>query len=449
MKTVFILILQKTLNFRLSAFLILCFALGGTSQDIVAPKLPLYLLSLFFIGLALIKIDKDSHVWRLKTPLLFLLLFVIVHFIYLLPLPPSIWTELAGRERIVEGFNLIGSNLPWLPLSLAPEKTLFSLLDFLPPLAMIMMIGGVASDREMRVLFWAIPIFATFTVLLAIAQVSGVSQQLYFYDFTNASYGVGFFSNTNHQASFLLMALPFAISLYKTISRQTNNGDDRAALSLSVVTSIFIVLGILLTGSIAGYLLLIPILLISLYLCVSKMRIKKAYLLGVAIILVGGIVIDFIFFGNYLREFLANFNQTGQGSRQVMFATTNEAAMEFFPLGSGPGSFADVYKMYGMVGKSSIPHAHNDFLELFLELGLVGIALGGGFLVWWGKQIITIMRKASGSSLLAKCASLSMMSVIIHSAADYPLRTISLSTFFMLCLCIAVLKLDMNGKPSS
>jgi len=54
-------------NFRLSFFLLMCFILGGTSQDIVAPKLVLYLISTFIIGICLSIMNRESRFWRLKT----------------------------------------------------------------------------------------------------------------------------------------------------------------------------------------------------------------------------------------------------------------------------------------------------------------------------------------------------------------------------------------------
>lgn len=438
------------MGFRLSVFLILCFVLGGTSQDIVAPKLPLYLLSLFFIGWALMRLGKRKYRWNFVIPFLFMFVFVAVHIIYLVPLSPSIWAELPGRDIVVKGYEVMGMELPKLPLSLSPEKTLFALFDFLPPLALLLMMGVLVTKSEVRIAHWSIPVFAAFTVLVGIAQVSNLSATLYFYDFTNYKSAVGFFSNANHHASFLVMSLPFSISLFATMDRD-EYGDvntNNIAIALSAISSIFILLGILLTGSLAGYILIVPIFLLAMFFCTRRIRLKLVYFLAISALLICGVALDFFVLGNYFGEFTASFVDASQGSRQVMFATTYEAANIYFPIGTGPGSFAEVYQMYGIAGPNSIPHAHNDILETFLELGLIGVVLGVSFILWWGKCFVSLLGVTNHSTILAKCAALSTLAVMAHSVVDYPLRTISLSTFFVFCLCV-MLSLPNMGRSST
>ena len=59
----------------------------------------------------------------------------ILPIIQLVPLPPSIWTSLPQREQIVATFNLMGRELPWLPISVSPSSTWVSVLSLLAPLA--------------------------------------------------------------------------------------------------------------------------------------------------------------------------------------------------------------------------------------------------------------------------------------------------------------------------
>jgi O-antigen ligase len=60
----------------------------------------------------------------------------------------------------------------------------------------------------------------------------------------------------------------------------------------------------------------------------------------------------------------------------VKLATASVAAgLDFLPFGSGLGTFADVFQRYqgeGLVG--FVDHAHNDYAEAFVELGMAGIA---------------------------------------------------------------------------
>ncbi len=434
-------IYQKILGYRLSAFLIFCLILGGTSQDIVAPKLPLYLVSLCFIGWALTALKRDSLIWQLKTLVIFIAVFAIVNLLYLIPLPPALWTELPGRDNVIKGYELMDMPLPWLPVSLTPEKTLFSLFDVLPPFAVLMIIGTLATIGEIKKVIWVLPLFAVFTILLGIAQIAGVSSYLYFYAITNDASPVGFFSNINHQASFLLMVLPFTISLAVTDRTFDRDGAQSYVIrGISSAASIIILIGVLFAGSISGYILAILTVFSVLLLNVNFVhRGTKRIVASVAVLIVLGIVADFLFLGNYLGELMAEFTGTEPGSRQVMFATTLQAARDYFPYGTGLGSFSDVYRLYETPWNRIIMHTHNDFIEVLLEFGVFGAIFMAAFFLWWGKLVRQIFTNRSGRMLWAKCGVISTFVILGHSLADYPLRTIGISSFVIYCICLAVL----------
>lgn len=436
---------QNAMNYRLGVFLVLCLILGGTSQDIVTPKLPLYLISLIFIAWSLIKLNRDSRLWKLKALVIFACVFILLNILYLIPLPPSLWTGLPGRDVIRVGYEALGMDLPWLPLSLTPEKTLFSMFDILPPLAMLLIIGVLASMRELRIAILIIVGFAVFTVLIGLFQISGISEYLYFYDFTNNTVAVGFFSNANHQASFLLMVLPFSLGSSVMLSRtpRTNTGNSNIAFGLGAMALVIILIGIILTGSVAGYLLAVPTLLGSLFLCTSQPKEKNKFLMGAAITLVMGMALDFLFLGQYLNEFLSEFKDVGASTRPGVYSTTLEASRVYFPFGTGMGSFANVYKLYEQAGRSTMPHSHNDYIEILLEFGMAGILMGGISLLWLSVHIWQSVKSSCLSMVATRCANLSILTVLIHSMADYPLRTIGLNVFFVFCACLLVLGKDL------
>ena len=63
-------------------------------------------------------------------------------------------------------------------------------------------------------------------------------------------------------------------------------------------------------------------------------------------------------------------------SRAHMIRTSMSAAIEYAPVGSGFGSFREVYPRFeqsSQVTPTIVNHAHNDYLELALETGIGGI----------------------------------------------------------------------------
>ncbi len=63
-------------------------------------------------------------------------------------------------------------------------------------------------------------------------------------------------------------------------------------------------------------------------------------------------------------------------TRARIAAATLRAAIDFLPLGSGLGTFMDVFARYQAGTVSGfVDHAHNDYAEALLELGLPGVVV--------------------------------------------------------------------------
>ena len=431
-------ILNLIVNFRLSFFLVLCLTLGGTSQNIVTPKLPLYLYSLFMIGISMNALNKDSRLWQLKPILLIWIVFFFTHMLYLIPLPPSLWGSLGGREIIRHGFEILEVSLPWLPISVTPEKTLFSLFDFLPILAIILMIGTVVSSREFRFTLWTLGVSVIGLAILGLLQVSGSFPGLYFYEFTDTGSAVGVFSNANHYGVLLLMCIPLIVFL-ADYHRENANFRVNITYAFCVVAVLSAVLGIGLSGSLSGYLLFIPVFAMALFLWTSGEKLKYIYLIGIVISFLGFLLFDIFLWNDLHSEITDKFTSTDKMSRTIMFENSYEIGKTYFPFGSGPGSFSDSYRLIEETTRLTVPHAHNDYIELFVEfgiLGLIGISLT---ILWLTKLIFTSFSAKRRHSNLAKYLAISICLVVVHSLIDYPLRTIAIMALASFYLCSILL----------
>jgi O-antigen ligase len=123
-------------------------------------------------------------------------------------------------------------------------------------------------------------------------------------------------------------------------------------------------------------------------------------------------------------------------SRERMWHVTAEAIAQTFPVGTGLGTFDKVYALHenpALVAPTYINHAHNDYLELVLELGLAGIVLIGAGLAWWGWQAVSAWRSPLGSSF-AKAATIASAAILAHSIVDYPLRSSAIAVVFAAAL---------------
>ncbi|OYU74186.1 MAG: hypothetical protein CFE32_18580, partial [Alphaproteobacteria bacterium PA3] len=141
------------------------------------------------------------------------------------------------------------------------------------------------------------------------------------------------------------------------------------------------------------------------------------------------------------------FSTEAQGSlvgRELIRSNAVPAAADFFPIGSGLGTFEEVYRRYETqsdVTSKFMNHAHNDYLEIALELGAPGLVLIALFLGWW----LLCFRRLLGGPFTpyAWAGWLSVGGILTHSGWDYPLRTAALASVFALsCVFAARIKSD-------
>ena len=110
------------------------------------------------------------------------------------------------------------------------------------------------------------------------------------------------------------------------------------------------------------------------------------------------------------------------------------------PWGAGLGSFRSVYQLYesrDQISTTYVIHAHNDYVELALELGVAGILLIVAFLVWYGRAVWRAWRHTDGG-IYARAASIVTAAILVHSLVDFPLRTAAISAAFAMCLALLV-----------
>jgi O-antigen ligase len=115
--------------------------------------------------------------------------------------------------------------------------------------------------------------------------------------------------------------------------------------------------------------------------------------------------------------------------RWQFFPIAMQAANEFAPWGSSPGSFWFVFPQYDgfLTGHVIVNHAHNDYLELWLEMRwLFALAAFAGLVAFFWHGVRIWFRSEgfrSESSLLAQSAWIGLLLLLLHSGVDYPLRT--------------------------
>lgn len=423
---------QKPLSptFFLGASLMLVALLfGGASRLHAAPLAIVELASLPVLLWVAARLVETGEWRRIGGPLAILALVALIPLAQLIPLPRSVWAGLPGREAVAAASTLGGLGDIWRPFTLAPHETVKSCLALLPPAAMFIATARLSS-RERRLVVGIVMFAVALNLIFGIGQVA-VGGRAYLYESTNRGYAVGLFANRNHYAMLMVASLPLASTLL--IAMAAGRRSPMALLVVSALMIMFLViLGVVMSRSRAATGLLLPAILASVYLLVrAGGRGSKALVLGLgavaAIALAGGAL-----FG--LQPLLDQFG--AKANNDIRFSAAPEIlrqSLQFLPFGSGVGSFEQVYQSFEpvrMIGREFLNHAHNDYLELFLEAGLVAVVPLVLFAAWWGGAVLRAFKSQGSGADLALAGATITSCLLLHSLVDYPLRTPALATLF-------------------
>jgi O-antigen ligase len=430
-------------------YLLLCLLLGGSAQG-AWTNLLLRLAGIVIIMWAaaaprrpLGRMGRSLFAW--------ILLALFIAALQLIPLPPSLWTHLPGREFILEGYRLIGGPLPWMPLSVTPYDSAAALLAIIPALASLAAVLRLGCRPAWLVI--ALMAGTIGGIVLGVLQVGSTDPETsrwYLYPQSSWGLATGFFANANHMATLLLITIPFLAALPVAVRRRSEQAQLHSGIAALAASGLLLVLiGITLNGSLAAYGLLLPVLAASALIIVPRTsRARRWLAIAAALLLVASVALLWTN-GGRLGSRLGLAGSVH--SREQIYATTMRATRDFMPLGSGLGSFPRVYAVYEDHARLDVSeyvnHAHNDYLEYVLELGLAGVVGVALFLMWWGRAVWSVWRGGSADAF-ARAASIASAAVLVHSIVDFPLRTAAISAAFAMCLGLLAVRRRVPSEPS-
>ena len=416
-------------------YLFACLILGGSAQG-VWQNMVLQLAGVAIIAWTLAVHVDEAFPAPAKPLLIVVIVSVVVVGLQLVPLPPTVWAR-GVRAYLAQGFAILGHPVPARPLSLTPYESISALLCLIPPIAIFCAILRLRPYRP-DLLVFALLAGTVAGILLGALQVSSAadSSPWYLYPETNRGLAVGFFANANHMASLLVICLPFVAAL---AARGMSGSVQRRSAVLMVLAAggLVLVVGIALNGSLAGYSLAVPVIAASaLILLPPRSRGRKAAVFVGALSIVAAVAA--LATSSIGGTRIGQDATTSVQSRQQILATTGRAIADYMPFGSGLGSFVRIYRTYespDAVSNEYVIHAHNDYAELTLELGVAGVVLILLFLAWWVVAVLAVWRMGRGGAF-ARAASIASAAVLVHSLVDFPLRTAAISACFAMCLAL-------------
>ena len=438
-------------------FFVIVFFTGGGSRDDIQSLLILRPIAVLFCAYALTV--KAPEQWKGRQfPLYIAGALLALMVLQLIPLPPSVWTGLPGRQIFADIANIAGIEQPWRPLTLSPSKTLNSLFSLAVPIAAIMLYLNLDREYRKRAIS-VIILLAAISVLLSAMQLAGSPRgPLYLYNITNDGAAVGLFANRNHQSVFLAVTIVM-LAWYAALCTPASRF---ATLKIyGSISGIFVVVPLIfVAGSRAGLILMAPALIAAFLLIyfgrystetlpiAKRSKSKQKKRLGLRrLSVIGGIIalvalVSLSIYSSRSIAFGRLFGDNELGELRVeLFSILIRIWGDYFPWGAGFGSFEHVYRIYEpqeMLSPYYLNQAHNDWLQFPIEGGVAAILIAAVALVWLLFRLRLLQKKWNSSrhnKYTAIMAVLVMLFFLAGSVVDYPLRVPSLIAVFGVMSC--------------
>ncbi len=352
--------------------------------------------------------------------------------------------------------------------TVSPAHTVSSLLVLLTYASVYVLVVNLIRTREQ--LERLVATLVSFGGLLAffslLDYLTGHAWFLWWRDRPLGGRLAGTFPNPDHFATWLAMAI--CLGLGWLVARRANGGgrlgprlrsreerEEAIRQYLPFIALVVMALALILTLSRGGVISLFLTFLALLVLLGRLGRIRWS------LAVVGALVVVSLGYATWigLEPFLARVRDSEYASRWVLARTTFAMLGAFPVLGVGLGAYGDIYSHYQPAvftpGKLDVRMAHNDHLQLLVELGIVG-AVPVLLMVW------RVSKDLLGAHLLGKTscpvgggeeegarrhdpfnvgiavgAIGAVLDLLVHSAFDFAAHIPANGVFAAACLGIA------------
>lgn len=374
----------------------------------------------------------------------------------LVPLPAAWGVGWAGLPHYADAAAVSHVDSVFVRLSVVPLLTEASWLALLPPLAVFVVTMSLRG-REVERLVLVFVAMACVQAVLALLQFGAGPGSLLRLGmgFHHSNSGVGTYPSRNNLAGMLAMALPIVLALLAAsvfrLDRDTRSGRGGGAwwsrikalgsaegqtnrTVLYAAVCLVVLLGLAFSRSRMGIAMgMLGLVLATLALARNFGGRFSANLVGI-LALGGGVLAATA----GLAPVLARFGQDPMADgRWAIYSASWRAAQDFFPFGSGAGTYVEVISAYHpreFDGESYINHAHNDYLEWLVEGGGVAVILmlifAFVYLLRW-RQVWAV-RNWQSLHAMQVGAGVGLFVLMVHGLTDYNLRIPANQIYFAL-----------------
>jgi O-antigen ligase len=325
-------------------------------------------------------------------------------------------------------------------ISLDPYTTQFAVIHWLALLIYFAAaLAFIDSNKRLKKVFYVITIFGFIFAFFAIIQYVLSPTKIYGIYEPHQARPFGSFVNPNNFAAYMEMTLALPLGLFFAGAVEK----DKKLLYLTAITLMGVAL--VMSGSRGGFISLIAEVFFLVLLTTKAGSPGKLVLrLGAAAALLLCIVAGTILLGSE-KSAIDRFSEKidkpeQQTSRTHIWATTMGIIGQNPFIGSGLNAFGIAYTAHDTFsGIERAEQAHNDYLQVISDAGIVGGIIGVGFLIGFFRTGLDSvkthnkLRRGLAVGAFAGC-----FAVLVHSMFDFVLHTTAIALLFMILMALVV-----------
>ncbi len=380
-------------------------------------------------------------------PLSLLIIFI---FLQLVPLPQAVVKVISPETHEIYApvINTFDES-KWIPISVDRKATLHELLRLVSyGLMYILAIQLLRNPKRLKRVVTLVVFLGAFVAVLALVQNFTLTNKIYWFR-TVPIYASPFgpWVNPNQFAGYIELVSPLALAMflfYRPRVRGDETWRERFVAFFSTPTihfhfflgfaavvtalSIFVSLcrGGMLSVFIAGFMFLF------LYNLKFPKR-GRGTLLFFILCLWGAL--SWFGWDTIGSTFTHSFDDAGHltDGRITLWTDVVEIIKDYPLVGTGFGTFLSIYPLYKTINDQLIyDHAHNDYLELLTDGGIIGFLLAGWFvltILFHGWKMIRL-RNDHYSILLGIGSMAGILAILCHSVTDFNLHNGAVGLYF-------------------
>ena len=399
--------------------------------------------------------------------------FIIFLFIQAVPWPKFLVKILSPNTYVFqELFSADFSRVKFMSFSLMPEQTIREGLELLAYFFLgFLIVKTVTKRKQIMRIFYVLVGVGVFQAVYGFIQLYSKNPMVLFYKKIHGLDSLsGTFVNRNHLSGYLEMVIPLTIGLIlahidvfslaglkwrEKLLRFSEKGFYRNVLLTFGV--IVMAMAILFSKSRSGVFLLVFAFILFFGLAglySGRVTHRQKWTMG----FLKGTFLAIMFISLYVGinatiERFALDNLLYQ-NRPLYWSNTTRITNDFPFLGSGLGTFASIYPAYEELRTAAhLSHAHNDYLEYLAELGVLGMILLCGVILFLLVRSFLVWRERRHPEVkgLALGGMIAVVLMLIHSIGDFnlhiPANMLLFSVVLSLTFVLVFYRMRGNRQP--